>query len=152
MEPKEIKTQLQEACSNYLRTRKATAILALQQAVEASNDDTKSSAGDKYETTREMMQQEIDRNKKLLLEVGMQEQILKQVFTQTTFLTVQNGSLLITNLGNFYIAIAVGKVQLNGQDYYVISQASPLGQKMMHLAAGQTAEFNGNIYKILELH
>src|SRR5690606_31265719 len=62
------KEMLYEQCLSAIQSRIANAELALKQAREASQDDTKSSAGDKYETTREMMQQDIDRNNMQLYE------------------------------------------------------------------------------------
>jgi hypothetical protein len=43
--------------------------------LETSKDDIKSSAGDKYETTRAMMQIEIDSNRERLLEAQALENI-----------------------------------------------------------------------------
>ena len=57
-----IKQELYKQCKNYVSNCIDTAQKAIDDAVESANDDTKSSAGDKYETGREMMQQEIDRN------------------------------------------------------------------------------------------
>lgn len=61
-----IKTSLYQHCLAFVEKRIETAKTALQQAREASNDDTKSSAGDKFETSREMAQQDIERNMRLL--------------------------------------------------------------------------------------
>lgn len=152
MNIKVLKTELFAACQNYLNGRKETATLALQQAVEASNDDTKSSAGDKYETTREMMQQEIDRNKKMLMETGMMEQMLAQAVAVSKTTKVQNGSLVSTNNGSFLIAIGAGKLEVHGKEYFAISQASPLGQKMLQLKENDRFEFNGRSYQILAVH
>jgi hypothetical protein len=57
-----IKEELYKHCINYVHNCIDTAQKAIDDAVESANDDTKSSAGDKYETGREMMQQDIDRN------------------------------------------------------------------------------------------
>ena len=64
----DFKSGLYALCLSFIAQRIETAETALQQAQEASNDDTKSSAGDKFETTREMMQQDIARNKNLLFD------------------------------------------------------------------------------------
>jgi hypothetical protein len=57
-----IKQTLHHLCIAYVQTRMQAAQNAFNDAEQASNDDTKSSAGDKYETGRAMMQQEKDRN------------------------------------------------------------------------------------------
>jgi len=76
-------------------------------AQEASRDDTKSSAGDKYETTRAMMQIEIDTNKKRLLETQALENKLLSIDTATTFEKVTLGALITTNQGIFLMGIEV---------------------------------------------
>jgi len=53
-----IKEQLHNLCITYVQNRMQAAEDAFRAAEQASNDDTKSSAGDKYETGRAMMQQE----------------------------------------------------------------------------------------------
>ena len=57
----DIKSQLYNFCMEYAEERISTANEAIKAARDSSNDDTKSSAGDKYETGRAMMQQDIDR-------------------------------------------------------------------------------------------
>ncbi len=149
---KVIRAKLYQACQDFIENRKATATLALQQAVEASNDDTKSSAGDKYETTREMMQQEIDRNKKMLIDAGLLEQSLKQIALHQYNGTIQLGSLVFTNRGNFYLAIGAGKIDIDGETYYAISLGSPLGIKLQNKEKGNMFEFNALPYTILNVY
>lgn len=151
-ESKNIRVALLNACSDFIAQRLKTAQIALDQAVEASNDDTKSSAGDKYETTREMMQQEIERNKKMLLDAGQQGQVLKIIELNTSSQKIQLGSVVETNRGNFFMAIGVGKIQIKGVDFYAISQGSPLGLKLNGLQKGDVFDFNSNRYQILEVY
>ena len=56
-----IKHLLHQQCIAYVQKRLQEAEHAFRDAEQAANDDTKSSAGDKYETGREMMQQEKNR-------------------------------------------------------------------------------------------
>ncbi|RYZ23454.1 MAG: 3-oxoacyl-ACP synthase [Sphingobacteriales bacterium] len=131
-----------------LAARIANAEQAILQAVEASQDDTKSSAGDKYETTREMMQQEIDRNKKALYEAGMQEQLLKQAGHVSQQTVVEAGSVVETSAGNFYISIGMGQVQIEEGMFIALSPASPLGKQFIGAVKGDQVLFNGNSYLI----
>ncbi|PIE50183.1 MAG: hypothetical protein CSA38_04645 [Flavobacteriales bacterium] len=100
--------------------------------VRSSNNDTKSSMGDKYETSREMLQQEVNH---LLVQ---QNRVISQIETlqntpTTTSHSVQKGSLVETNLGYFYIAIAWGKLTLGKQKIFVISEDSPIAKQMSGL-------------------
>ena len=58
----DIKNQLYQLCCNYVNKRIDEINVIIDEAVEAANNETKSSAGDKYEVGREMMQQEIELN------------------------------------------------------------------------------------------
>ena len=64
----QLKKQLYALCLQYAQDRIQTAALALAGSKQAAHEETKSSAGDKYETSREMMQQDTDRNQAQLNE------------------------------------------------------------------------------------
>jgi len=146
-----IKEELHKQCMTYIQDCIDTAQQAINAARESANDDTKSSAGDKYETGREMMQQEIDRNRKQLEEAKRQKLSLEQIDNQKKNDTVQDGSLVITNLGKFYIAISRGQIQVNGANYFAISAVSPIGIKLMRQKIGYEFDFNGKTFKIEDI-
>jgi len=146
-----IKEELYRLCLAYIQDCIDTAQQAINAARESANDDTKSSAGDKYETGREMMQQEIDRNRKQLEEAKRQKLSLEQIDNQKNSDTVQDGSLVTTNLGKFYIAISRGQIQVNGANYFAISAVSPIGIKLMRQKIGYEFDFNGKTFKIEDI-
>ncbi|MCO4294309.1 3-oxoacyl-ACP synthase [Solitalea sp. MAHUQ-68] len=148
----EIKQQLYIACKNYIEQRIATIEKAIHSAREASTDDTKSSAGDKYETTREMMQQEIDRNATQLNEALKLKQVITAINPEHSSAVIQPGSLAITNNGSFYIAISAGALNINGANYFAVSAASPIGAKLMKLKKGDSFQFNGKTYSISDVY
>lgn len=121
---------------------------AIDHAKESANDDTKSSAGDKYETGREMMQQEIDRNRKQLEESKKLKLILELIDPLKNCDSVMNGCLVTTNLGRFYIGISCGQLQIDGVNYFAISAMSPIGSKLMRQKVGYEFDFNGKMFKI----
>lgn len=146
-----MKQSLYQLCLNFIEQRIKTATEALQQAQEASNDDTKSSAGDKFETGREMAQQDINRNKQLLADAQQQKVILQSLADVGKSATVRSGSLVITNQGDFYISISVGQLQLEGKTYFAISAASPIGKLLIGKAVGEQFDFNGKMYSVIEV-
>src|SRR5690606_13537010 len=99
------KTAVYEECLNAVQSRIEHSELALQQAREASQDDTKSSAGDKYETTREMMQQDIDRNNSQLFEAKKALFQLQQSKDVEITGQVKAGSLIKTSKALLYLAV-----------------------------------------------
>ncbi|RYD79536.1 MAG: 3-oxoacyl-ACP synthase [Sphingobacteriales bacterium] len=146
-----LKSHLYQLCLTFIQKRIENIEYSLQQARQASNDDTKSSAGDKYETTREMMQQEMDRNSKLLYEAGQQKIALQQVENVDAAKEVKNGSLVLTSAGNFYISISAGELKCNEQTFFAVSQAAPIGRAFIGRKVGDEVSFNGNKYLVKEI-
>ncbi|MCX2575221.1 3-oxoacyl-ACP synthase [Pedobacter sandarakinus] len=146
-----IKSRLFQLCLTFIQNRIDNISYAMLQARQASNDDTKSSAGDKYETTREMMQQEMDRNSKLIYEAGQQKIALQQIEHVDISKEVKNGSLVMTTNGNFYISISAGEIKLGTETYVAVSQASPIGRLFMSRQVGHEVSFNGKQYRIEEI-
>ena len=146
-----LKAKLYQSCMDFIMQRINTAETALQQAQEASNDDTKSSAGDKFETTREMMQQDIARNKNLLLDAKQNLLLLTSLEEAVPGDVVRNGSLVYTSKGIFYISISAGQLKVDDQQIFAISAVSPIGQLLMGKKAGESFSFNKNEYTIKKI-
>jgi transcription elongation GreA/GreB family factor len=144
----ELKEALYQQCMDYVQKRMAAAQQGIDEAQQAAKDDTKSSAGDKYETGREMAQQETDRNMAQLTEANKLKIALTLISTSGITNRVENGSVVITNNGNFYLAISAGGLIVNGDSYFAISPASPIGLKMKGLQAGDGFNLNGTLYKV----
>lgn len=147
----EIKSSLYQLCLKFIEERIETAEIALKQAREASNDDTKSSAGDKYETSREMMQQDIDRNKRLLIDAEQNQQILNSLKDTPHSDAARNGSLVITDQGSFYLSISAGQLHLAKDVYFAISAVSPIGKLLLGKVKGDKFDFNGRKYTIKDV-
>ncbi len=149
--PHPIKTALLAACKRYMDQRTSNARQAIAVASEAATDDTKSSAGDKFETTREMMQQEIDRHRRLLADAQRMEQVLASVDPRARPGVAQLGSLLETDRGTFFLAISVGRVDVDGKPYWVVSTAAPVGRQLLGKAAGDRFVFNDVDYAVIHV-
>ena len=143
-----IKERLHQVCMDYVEDRIASARQAITAARESANDDTKSSAGDKYETGREMMQQEIDRNRKQLEESQKLKLILEQIDPAKPVALAQNGALVTTNFGRFYISISRGQIMIDECIYFAVSSVSPIGLKLMKQTEGYEFDFNGKLFRV----
>jgi hypothetical protein len=143
-----LREKLYQQCLDYVQKRMEAAEQGIREAQQASKDDTKSSAGDKYETGRAMMQQETDRNLAQLNEANKLKVVLNQINTTTVTNRAENGSIVITNNGRFYIAISAGILLADDEQYFAVSSSSPIGIKMKGLKAGDGFSLNGKIYKI----
>ena len=146
-----LKEELYKQCLNYVQSRMDAAQQGINEAQQASKDDTKSSAGDKYETGRAMMQQETDRNMAQLNEANKLKVALNRIPAAGISAIADSGSVVITNNGNFYLAISAGTLTVNGENYFAISPASPIGLKLKGLKAGDEFSLNGKLYQIISL-
>ena len=142
------KEQVYQQCLDAVNDRIQQAEYALLQAREASQDETKSSAGDKYETTREMMQQDIDRNTSQLYEARKLLFQLEQCKDVAVSGSVVPGSLIKTSRALLYLAVGIGQLKVDNQSLFALSPASPLGQLLMGKKVGDELNFNGTVQRI----
>jgi len=110
-------------------SQKIVAFENLIAETRASSNDTKSSMGDKYETGREMLQQEINNVQRQLNEALNQQNFLQKLNTVTCS-KVQNGALVKTDKGLFYISASVGEIVFENKKIMTISSESPLAKAM----------------------
>lgn len=116
----------------------------------ASNNDTKSSMGDKYETGREMLQQEINNLQRQLNETLNQQALLQKVNADSSE-KVQNGALIETDKGLFYIAASVGEIIVDNRKIMTVSGESPLAKAMAGLTNGQSFSLNNTSLTVKQI-
>jgi transcription elongation GreA/GreB family factor len=141
-----LKTTIHAHCLQLILGKQKVLQDAIAQATEAANQDSKSSAGDKHETGKAMMQLEQEKLGKQLQDLNSQIDILYKIADFKNASTVQLGSLITTNQGIFYLAIGLGKIEIQGAPYFIISPQSPIGLKMLGKKIGDEFEVNGRSY------
>ncbi|MEL6671882.1 MAG: 3-oxoacyl-ACP synthase [Bacteroidota bacterium] len=145
------KAKVHQHCLEMVAEKMARLEQEIAQLQQATSEETKSSAGDKFETSREMMKQEIN---KLNQQLGLQQQFQQQLtnlIPDQVLVEVRLGSLVQTSEGTYYLAVSLGKVSLPGQTVFAMSTASPLAQAMLGLKAGESLDFRGRKIKLLSL-
>jgi hypothetical protein len=149
--PAQLKLKLYARCLEYADERIRTAKRAMDAAQESANEESKSSAGDKYETGRSMMQLERDRCAAMLAEALKLKNDLDQIDAGRPYAVVVPGSLVITNQGNYFLSISAGKVTVDGVDYFAVSGASPVGQQLRNRRANDEIVFASRKIRIQEV-
>lgn len=125
---------------------------AIDSAIESKLNETKSSAGDKFETGRAMMQLEQEKNEMHLSNTVRQKNLLtSMISTNTQSTKILNGNLVNTDNGFYFIGIGVGKLSIDGIVCYVISAESPVGTQLLYKSVGDIVEFNGHIINIIAI-
>lgn len=122
--------------------RIAQARAAFEGVQQAINNETKSTAGDKHDTSRELLQQEKNKIAQNLANLIS----LKKVFHQFEVSKLSNkislGSLFLTNAGLFFIGIPLGEIEWESKSVVCLSPVSPLGKIFMNKTVGDTVVFN----------
>lgn len=120
----------------------------LQELKESAASEDKSSAGDKHETGRAMIQLEQEKTGKQLDGLLNQKEELNKMVLHSENKSIVKGSLVKTNKGFLFISTAIGKMSIDNETVFAISPQSPIGLKIMGLKEKDETEVNGNHYKI----
>ena len=146
------KQQLIQACSDYLKDKINALHVIINEVTESSNSESKSSAGDKHETSKAMMQLEIEKLGTQLKEAELQLAEFEKINFNKNFQTIEQGSLVETNKGYFLIASSIGKITVDDKSFFVISSKSPLALKLIGSRQKDTVNFNDVSYSILSIN
>ena len=111
----------------------------LESAIISRNSETKSSAGDKFETSREMAQIEIRKLETEILKVQQFIQDLKE----------NKADLIVTETEIFLISIPFGKIAINSQTVYCISNSAPITKPLLNTDISAMFNYRGVDYKVV---
>ena len=146
------KEALYKACEDQLAEKYAVIQEKVKSIVVSLNNATKSSAGDKHETTRAMLQLEREQAGERLLEIEKIQPVLFKINVNHTSKTVHLGSLVTTNKGTFFLSISLGVLQIENCDYFCIGLQTPIGKLLFGKQAGDTFVFRDTNYTILSVY
>lgn len=132
----------------------ANKINALQQQqedlLESLKGETKSTAGDKYETSRAMLHLEQENIAAQLSVLLQQKALLAGISVNKNIPpgNIQFGHLVKTNKGFLFIVAALGKMLIEDQHVFAISSESPLGKLLMGKTVSQQVQVPAGSYTI----
>ncbi len=136
------KMRLLRHCIATINERIAAIAAAMATAQLAANNEEKSSAGDKYETSRAMSHREKDMQARQL--VANQNELAAVLsidcFTIKTIVTA--GCIVSCTELQFFIAAGLGKINFEGLLVYLVSPQAPLAKTLMGKRVGDSVVFN----------
>ena len=147
----DFKTEIIQYCRKSLSDKVSGLKEKLNELVLDAQNDSKSSAGDKHETARAMMQLEQEKILTQLGEAGRQLDNLSAINFSESPQTVLPGALIETDKGTILLAVAMGKVNVMGKDVMVISPQAPLAKAMMNARENDLLVFSATDYKIRKI-
>jgi transcription elongation GreA/GreB family factor len=145
------KQSVYDFCVSYLKDKIADAKNAMESAQESANAE-KGMMGDKFESFREQMQIERDRHAEQYTKLLHSLELLSAIKTDLICKKVESGAIVKTKDSNYFIAVALGKHLIEGENYIVLSPSSPLGQALLGKRKGEDFDFNkvkGHIESII---
>jgi hypothetical protein len=135
------KKLVKSECLKQINQRIANAKAAISQAQDAANSSDKSTAGDKYETSRAMGQIDSDMNSKQLLEAEQELSFLEKIDVSTLTDSIKIGSIFEMSDILFFVAIGLGPIKIDDKRVMVVSSKSPFYENIKTMKVGNLFEF-----------
>lgn len=146
-----LKEKIIEEISKLLEYKISEVEEELNLLTKDKNEITKSSAGDKFETSRATIQSEFDKVSINLIKLKDQLRKIKLISITNKPQKIRYGTLVKTSNSIYMVSIGYGKLRLDSKDIYVISPLSPIGKKLINKQEGESVSFNSKNEEILEI-
>ncbi|MEJ2112720.1 MAG: 3-oxoacyl-ACP synthase [Flavobacteriaceae bacterium] len=143
-----IKKELYDACLIFIENRLIIINATISEIRESLMSETKSSAGDKHETGRAMLQIEREKAGNQLAEIQKVKQTLLKIDVTKTTNIVGLGSIVYTTKNNYFISISAGEIKANNIAYYAVSPNTPISQLLLSKKSGDKILFRDQSFQI----
>jgi len=147
----ELKYKLQEQCTDLISIRLDSIQKTIKDLETSLKEESKSTSGDKHHTGRAMLQIERENAGNQLREIEKVMRQLDKVAIDTSSDVVRLGSVVETNQATFFISISVGSLEITDTIYLGVAPNSPIGLNLLGKKKGEQFNFNGRVYKILNI-
>ena len=149
MKNKALKSELLQLCQESLDIRLNSVTNTINDLQQSLQSETKSSAGDKHETGRAMVQLEREKAGHQLAEIQKIQITLSKINAEYSAKNIGLGSIIFTTKANYFIAISSGELTFEKGSFYAISPSTPIGQLLLGKTTGDTITFRDNNFDIL---
>ncbi|KAA1247333.1 3-oxoacyl-ACP synthase [Aquimarina sp. RZ0] len=146
-----IKSELLNQCLSYVNQRQERILDTISDIQESLTSETKSTAGDKHETGRAMLQLEREKAGVQLAEVKKLQEIVNKIDTSPSSAVIRLGSLVETSQERYFLSISIGKLIIGDQTYFAIAANTPIGKLLLGKKVDDRIHFNGKDFKITKI-
>ena len=147
----ELKKELYNQCSDFIEHRLLAIKITINDIQESLDSETKSSAGDKHETGRAMLQLDREKLGQQLAGIQKLKQELLKVNIETVSKKVFLGSVVYTSQHNYFIAISAGELSYKSEKFYAISFLTPIAKVLLTKEVGDRIEFGNSTFAITKI-
>ena len=145
----DIKQHLYNACFQFIENRLLTIQKSINEIKESLTSETKSSAGDKHETERAMLQLEREKAGNQLAEIMKVKESFSKIYVSKPLKSIGLGSLVFTTQANYFIAISAGEIVIENEKYFAISPNTAIGKLLIGKQVGDVVTFRENDFKVV---
>ena len=148
-----LKENLLQFCEDYVHQRISRINSQIDELNNSLISETKSSAGDKHETGRAMLQLEREKLGQQLFEAEKMQPILNRIETGIASKSnkVVLGCVVETSKGDYFIGISAGEYRAGKDSIYCISLGTPIGLLLLGKMVGEKFIFNGKNIEVLRI-
>jgi transcription elongation GreA/GreB family factor len=126
-----IKEALFKQCEAFVNKRLQTVEDIISSNQKALQSETKSSAGDKHETGRAMLQLEMEKAGQQLAGINHMKEVLSKINISKNSNIAHLGSIIETNSANYFLSISAGQITVADKVYFAVSVSSPIGKLLL---------------------
>jgi transcription elongation GreA/GreB family factor len=123
----------------------------MQQLIEDAANDSKSSVGDKHETTRAQVHLEQEKLSQAISNIEQQLQVMERLSVEIS-VSIRAGSVVETSIGWMYFSVPNIVLEFEGLKIRCISSSSPFGKMLMLQQKGNVISFNKQNVSILTVY
>ena len=145
------KEVLFKECQDFVNKRSQTVEDIISSNQKALQSETKSSAGDKHETGRAMLQLEMEKAGQQLAGIHQMKLILAKIDILKKSEVAHLGSVVETDFANYFLSISAGKIIIEDKIYFAISVSSPIGKLLLGKKLNEEFTFNGKTFQIKKI-
>jgi transcription elongation GreA/GreB family factor len=106
---------------------------------------------DRYDAFRTKLLRQRDMFAQQQAKANVVMNTLQSISMKEEFSKVEFGALIITDKQNIFVSAGLGKIEINGRQYFAVSPQVPIFQALADKKAGDEITFNGNKIKIKDI-
>jgi len=144
-----LKQKILDAC--FEQQTKVTQNLKVVMEEVADSAEEYGLPKDLYDSYRNQMMSKRDMFAQQILKINEQVDILRRVDMTKIYSQIRFGAVVITESQRLFVATGIGKINVEGLEYFVISAMVPFYTAIDGKRVGDTYEFRGKKEKILEV-
>ena len=149
----EFKNAVYQTAISQLKQKEALLAEERKNIIESILEEEKNSAGDKYETSRETMTQDLNSLEKQIKQSKLDlDELYRLQAIKDTPPTVQEGALVQLGTDWFMLAVSIGQVKVADKQVFLLSKNSPLRELLVGKKKKEAIQFRGKPQTITEIH